>query len=43
MTNIPNIPNQGITESGNGNAGVRHSTEKQVGTKKETPDRKSVV
>jgi len=43
MTNIPNIPNQGITESGNGNAGVRHSTEKQVGTKKATPSSDQLV
>lgn len=43
MSNIPNNLNPGITESGNSNAGVRHSTEKQVGTKKEIPSSDQLV
>lgn len=43
MSNIPNNLNPGITESGNSNAGVRHSTEKQEGSKKETPSSDQLV
>lgn len=38
-----NFPNESITETGNGNTGVRHSTETQVGKKKATPSSDQLV
>ena len=39
-----NFPNESITETGNGNTGVRHSTETQVGKKKvNTPSSDQLV
>jgi hypothetical protein len=38
-----NFPNESITETGNGDTGVRHSTETQVGKKKAAPSSDQLV
>ena len=40
---MTNFPNESITETGNGNTGVRHSTETQEGKKKVTPSSNQLV
>jgi hypothetical protein len=40
---MTNFPNESITETGNGDTGVRHSTEMQVGKKKAAPSSDQLV